>query len=181
MTTGPHVFLFDVNAEGIPSYYGGYFDPAFLRALLAADIESVTCSRIKRGDAMIAHMVRRIAAISHSERRSSHTVDHDMDLYKTIIWDLTDALKQQWHTLDLDASAMTLGNHSVHCIMLPTLSSECRDLIDKSLRTVVGYMGAFEIDPGNPVYGTYPAICSFMTVQLLTDEWFVSALSMANK
>src|SRR5579863_6504944 len=59
----------------------------------------------------------------------------------------------QWHTFDLDATAMTLANHRVHCITLPDLPAEFRETIDRSLKRVAGYIGAFEIDPGNPIQG----------------------------
>ena len=46
-------FLFDADAEGVPSYYGGHFVEPFLEGLAAADPCGTTSSRIMRGDVLV--------------------------------------------------------------------------------------------------------------------------------
>ena len=94
---------------------------------------------------------RRVAAVNKASDGRGLAFGYDIPLYETIIWDLIDALSDQWHTLVLDAVAMIIANHNLHCIMLPDLPTAFRGAIDQSLRPVTGYLGAFEIDPGNPV------------------------------
>src|SRR6266516_2421638 len=83
-------FLFNADAEGVSSYYGGDFEPPFLRALSAVDPGGITRSTVLLGDVIVSSLCERVIAVSGKPRESSHTVGHDMDLYRTIIWDLAD-------------------------------------------------------------------------------------------
>src|ERR1700693_3441175 len=101
MPATSQAFLFTADAEGVSDYYGGDFEPPFLRALSAIDPRGVTRSTVLLGDVIVSALCRRVTAVSREPRGSSHTEGHDMNLYRTIIWDLADALSGQWHTLDL--------------------------------------------------------------------------------
>jgi hypothetical protein len=74
-----------------------------------------------------------------------------MDLYRTIIWDLADALSGQWHTIDLEQFPLILGRRNVFCITAATLPVEFREGIDVRLSQTNGYLGSVEIDLGNPI------------------------------
>ena len=83
--TSAQTFLFDANYPGLPGYYGGVFDSAFLEALSAADPQGCTSSRVLEGDALIAEMCTKTTAVSRSRDArgrnvSSSTISHDMDL-----------------------------------------------------------------------------------------------------
>ena len=109
MTTTAQAFLFNADAEGVSAYYGGDFETPFLQALSAVDPCGGTRSTVLLGDVDVSALCRRVTAVSREPRRSSHTEGHDMDLYRTIIWDLADALSGQWHKLDLEQFPMILG------------------------------------------------------------------------
>jgi hypothetical protein len=151
MTTVAHTFLFDAMADGMPSHYGSHCDPAFLRALSNADVEGATASQVFRGDALLSKLCAKTTAVSSTEKGSSHTKSYDMELYRTILWDLADALSVQWHSIDEETFPLILGNKPVHCITLPTLAIQFRSMLDKHLKDLNGYLGSIEIDLGNPI------------------------------
>lgn len=151
MTSAAQAFLFNADAEGVSSYYGGDFEPPFLRALSAVDARGITRSTILLGDVIVGELCRRVIAVSKEKKSASHTENHDMDLYKTIIWDLADALSGQWHTLDLEQFPIILGQRNVYCITASTLPVEFRAGMDARMRKTNGYLGSVEIDLGNPI------------------------------
>jgi len=151
--TTPVVFLFDANNAGKEGefWYGGVFDPAFLRALENADPSGLTSSLVRRGDILVWNLCDEVTAVSRSERSSSHQRSVDADLLRTVIWDLVDALASQWHTIDPNSFAMSLVHSSVHCISLPTFPTMFRVPVDNALQPLQGYLGAIEVDLGNPI------------------------------
>jgi hypothetical protein len=151
MTIVTQALLFNADANGVSTSYGGEFDPAFLDALSAADPNGTTRSSVFRGDILVSSLCERVTAVSRKPRESSHTVGHDMDLYRTIIWDLADAFAGQWHTVNLETFPEILGRSRVYCICVATLPIELREEIDARLRPTNGYLGSVEIDLGNPI------------------------------
>ena len=95
MKTTAQAFLFDADAEGVPPHYGRHFDPAFLRALSAADPTGVTSSGVLRGDILTHHLCRRVIAASARHGHAGRTVVDDMELFRTVLWDLANAIAEQ--------------------------------------------------------------------------------------
>jgi len=151
MTTTAQAFLFNADAEGVSGYYGGDFEPPFLLALSAVDPSGAARSTVLLGDVIVSALCTRVAAVSREPSRFSRTEGHDMDLYRTIIWDLADALSGQWHTIDLEQFPLILGRRNVFCITAATLPVEFREGIDVRLSQTNGYLGSVEIDLGNPI------------------------------
>lgn len=151
MTTVAQVFLFDVMADGMPSSYGGHCEPAFLRALSNVDVNGATASQVFRGVALVSELCAKTTAVSSTKKGSSHTKSYDMGLYRTILWDLADAISVQWHSVDEETFPLILGKRPVHCITLPSLAIQFRSKLDKYLKNLNGYLGSIEIDLGNPV------------------------------
>jgi hypothetical protein len=151
METSTVVFLFDSQAKGVSDWYGGEFDPAFLRALSVADPKGITQSSVLRGDAIVENLAIKVSNAASDGRSSSYTQSHDMELYRTIIWDFADALSLQWHTVDDEAFPLILGACGLHCIAVTTLPVNFRGVIDCQLRRTNGYIGAIELDLGNPI------------------------------
>lgn len=151
MDTTAVVFLFDADAPDIPSWYGGIFDPAFLGALSSADPGGRTRSIVLRGDALVNSLATKITAVSKGERQSGYQQSYDKELLSTVIWDIADALMGQWNTVDAAAFPLFLGRHNIHCISIPSLPAEVKVEIDRLLRGTNGYLGAIEVDLGNPI------------------------------
>jgi hypothetical protein len=151
MKTVSQAFLFNADADGISNYYGGDFEPPFLRALSAVDPKGFTRSTIMLGDVIVSALCTRVIAVSKEVKQSSHTEGYDMALYRTIIWDLADALANQWHTLDLETFPSILARKNVYCITAASLPVQFREGINARLCKTNGYLGSLEIDRGNPI------------------------------
>jgi len=151
MTTRPVTFLFDSSAAKDTGWYGREFDSAFLSALSAADPDGHSHSAIGRGDAIVSELATKVTAVTRQGRTSSHTQSYDMDLYRTVIWDLADALAGQWNTVDPASFPLVLGAGGVHCITLPTLPEGLGAVIHQGIFGTQGYLGAIELDPGSPI------------------------------
>lgn len=96
----------------------------------------------------------RTTGVHGFERGSGRTVSHDKDIYKYVIWEWLDSLGEVWHSIDRQAGLEIFSLHTGECIALSALDVDVdvRDAIDAILRAVPGYVGAFAIDPGNPVH-----------------------------
>jgi hypothetical protein len=165
--TSIHGFFFNADAEGVPAFYGSVFDPAFLKALSDADPTASVCSRVLRGDAIVEAICVRITSVSQTDKHQSWTQGYDMELYRTVIWDLADAFAQQWHTFDLASFPFVIARSRVHCIVLASFPSALREEVDRRLRDTLGYLGAVELDLGNPVQNA-------IFVKHLIDDAFIS-------
>lgn len=100
---------------------------------------------------MVSRLVEKIVAVSRSEHRHSHTVGHDMELYKTLIWDLSEIPQDGWTSADPSKVLDLLCRDECECLALSDLPDDIRDLVDARLRQTTGYIGAFALDPANPV------------------------------
>jgi hypothetical protein len=149
--TSSIVFLFNADADGVSDWYGGDFDPAFLRALSEADPTGITRTSVRRGDAIVSELAKKITSVTQDARSSSHVQSYDMEVFRTIIWDLADALSQQWTTLNLEKFPKILGRNNIHCISVDSLTKIIAYAIDRSLQKANGYLGAIELDTGSPI------------------------------
>jgi hypothetical protein len=152
MITSPTVFMFDLAMQ-IPLDRREFeLDPAFLAALSSADPEGRTHSVVGRGDALLSHLATKVTAVrEEGGRRSGYTQSHDMELYRTLVWDFADAITGQWTTVDFDTFPLRFANRSIHCISVPGLPIDLREPIDAQLKSTTAYLGALAIDLGNPV------------------------------
>lgn len=151
MDTTAIVFLFDADAPDLSCWYGGVFDSAFLMALSSVDPAGSSTSSVLRGDALVHELATKLITVSKTERGSSYQKINDMDLLMTVAADISDSIAGHWHTVDPDALPLLLGNHNIHCISVPTLPKGLGAKIDRSLCETRGYLGAIEIDLGNPM------------------------------
>ena len=119
MTTTTQAFLFNADAEGVPASYGGLFDAALLESLSAADQVGVTSSRVLRGDILISSLCERLIEVSSSPKGGGSTIGHDMNVYRTVIWDLADAIQGQWNTLDLETFPFSLRGRIFTALRYP--------------------------------------------------------------
>jgi len=147
-------FLFDGNADDVGDPPLAFFADAVLAALSAADPDGCTRSRFMTGLPMLHSLAKRTTAVHASSRSSGHTESHDVDTYKFVVWKWLDSLQHGWSSVDPDAGSEIFRLHTGECVTLVTLDPAIRARIDQQLRTTPGYVGAFEIDPGNPLHRT---------------------------
>lgn len=153
--TGTFSYLFDSSALGVPSWYGGLFDPAFLSALKDADSTAKSHSWLLRGDLLIAHLGSRINKVEHDGQRSSQTQRYDSAAMATTTFDFL-----QWATTSPSRFDMAMLHdalvhlHVAHCITAVSLTLEVAQAIDQALNGSPFYLGMASVDLGNPIMVT---------------------------
>jgi hypothetical protein len=127
MTTSAVTFVFDYSGAGQSA-------SAFLSALARVDPTGRTRSLVGLGDPLVAELAAKITSVAQRERGSSYTKSCDMEVYRTLIWDLADAISLQWNTVTEADLLRILDNSDVHCITVPTLPAALGAEIDRQLR-----------------------------------------------
>ncbi|CAM3161163.1 DUF6883 domain-containing protein [Asticcacaulis taihuensis] len=147
----PIVFMFNSFASGVPDWYGGHFDAAFLQALSSVDPVGESHTAVYRGDALVSDLATKVTAVHEVRGGYSYTQSSDPDLLRTIVWDFADALACQAHSVDQEDFPIIFGMGGAHCIFLPTFTRDFAVAMDKILRATAGYLGYVEIDLANPL------------------------------
>jgi len=150
--TSAYAFLFDGSVEGLPYPQLAYFTSEVLSALGTADSLGRTRSQLRVGMPTLSVFAERTTGVHGSERGSGWEVSHSKDIYKYVIWEWLDSLDEDWHSVDREQGLGIFRLHTAECVALSALDDEIRDAIDVSLRGVLGYVGAFVIDAGNPLH-----------------------------
>ncbi|MCZ8186209.1 MAG: hypothetical protein O9308_07505 [Beijerinckiaceae bacterium] len=150
--TSACAFLFDGSFEGLPDPQLAYFTSEVLAALGAADPLGGTRSQFRVGVPTLSGFAERTTGVHGFKDGSGRTVSHDKDIYKYVIWEWLDSLGEIWNSIDRHSGLDIFRLHTGECIALSALDVDVRNAIDAILRAVPGYVGAFVIDPGNPVH-----------------------------
>lgn len=150
-TQSPYVFLLDSAVDGVPDHALDYFTGALLSATSKADLQGTIIAEIRGGLPMISHFAEKMTAVHREGRGSGHTISYDMEVYKTLIWDMSDATASGWRSIDPEAMMDVLRRRDCEVLALSDLPDAARDAVDAALRNVPGYVGAFALDPGNPI------------------------------
>jgi len=145
-------FLFDNSADGVQEPQLAFFTKKVLVALSLADPKGRTCSRLQVGLPMLPAMAERMTAVRGQERSGGHTISHDVNTYKFLIWDWLDSLTTVWSTVDPNKGFEIFRRHTGECVTLTTLDRAIGLQVHRTLAATPGYVGAFEIDPGNPLH-----------------------------
>lgn len=145
-------FLFDSSVDGLTDPPLQFFVSAVLDALGVADPTGRTRSRFMTGLPMLHSLATRTTAVHAAGRSSGHTESHDRDTYKYVVWQWLDTLPLTWSTVDPDKGSEIFRLHTGECVALVSLDPAFRAQIDTTLSAIPGYVGAFEIDPGNPLH-----------------------------
>lgn len=145
-------YLFDSSAPGVPSWFGGMFDPAFLDALQRADPLGQSHSWLLRGDLLIAHLSGRISNVKSDGERSSHTKSYNAAALATTTFDFLQWASKPPSRFDMSVLQEALVNlHVAHCITAVSLSLDVAQDIDQALLGSPFYLGMAAVDLGNPI------------------------------
>lgn len=148
-------FLFNSSDPAAPGWYGGRFDPAFLKALKTADEFGVADSWLLRGDLLIHNLAARITSVNSDDRGQSHTVGYDARAIKTAVFDFLVWTEEPPNSFDRQKIEAALTRmHIAHCITAVSLTLDVASKIDIYLRSDDLYLGMAKIDLGNPLMVT---------------------------
>lgn len=157
----PVAFFFD--AGGTPEV-GARYDTLpktlLFRRVLELDRAGTAQFEVRSGDLMLHQLVYRplAAEVDAVEDRVSSTslrMEADMDLYALVLWDFVDSLSEGWTSMDLMSPLETLkqfGQSRVYVIAFSGLGRSWVTDLDALLARGDWYIGAAEIDLGNPLH-----------------------------
>ena len=145
-------FLFDSSDPSAPSWYGGLFDPAFLKALRSADANGITHSIIARGDLLLHFLSTKVTSVESTADRQSHTVGYNKNQIMTTIHDLVSCLKTNRSSFNFDnLERVLLSGHIAHCITVVRMRADIASAVNEELGWEDLYLGMAEVDRGNPI------------------------------
>jgi hypothetical protein len=158
--TRPVAFLFDGDSsiECLET-----LDEAFLLALKAADMDSITSSRVYRGGLLIARLAYRPSAVLATPKRqrkpsgvafseTQTTEVADMGAYATLVGDFIESCLERWNTVDQGRFWDYVARHAVDATFVPSLPTQLAQKMDEYLRLHPRYIGAVSPDLGNPLH-----------------------------
>ncbi len=135
------------------------------------------------GDLLLDNLAYKVARVSLSGKSDkwgyegvSTRSEGDLELFQTLIWDFCDAIAGRWHSLDLESLPEVLGHRDVFVVALSALDPGLRGKVDAGLRDHEFYLGAFEVDPGNPIQqrvtgGGLVHDCDYRSRSLFFSPW----------
>jgi hypothetical protein len=147
-----HVFLFDADTPEFGGCYGYPCNKALFTSVLENESNKLVHSRIYSGDILLHNLCTEISEVRKTGDSSSTTYIVDNSLYITLVTELAQTIKEVSNTVKVQDLCMLLAKHNVYCIVLTNLADSVRDLVDISMQNQIGYVGAFEIDKGNPLH-----------------------------
>src|SRR5579862_4549659 len=147
----PYLFLFDGYAKGVEDPALGMFTGALLKAISIADPKGTLVADFRGGLPGLSDFAEKISAVSSGPKQSSHTVTHDMALYRLLLWDMSQALSAGRNAPDSLAILKVLRARHEECLALSDVPDHIRTKCDAELRRCPGYIGSCAIDAGNPV------------------------------
>jgi hypothetical protein len=178
-------FLFSIEQlerRAIGPYSSPAFRPLFAAVLQADSAGDFSCCVIS-GDLLLHNLAYRIGSVRFEGRATKtalrgveHVEQGDPKLFQTLIWDFCDALGHAWHSLDQQAMPDHLAQWDIYAIGLSALDPSAASFIDGELRRQDAYLGAFEVDSGNPIQqrvmiGGLPHAFDYVRRSLLFDPW----------
>lgn len=158
-------FLFDADhasfAKSSIYNYGTPCEDALLQALSASDDGHECRARVRRGDVLtheLASKLRRLIMVPEAQlqRRSdaseSRQYATDRRALATIVGDLANSLKSLWRSVDLTELPRRLYETNVYCLSAFPVELSLVKRIDAQLKEFPPYLGAIELDSGNPIH-----------------------------
>lgn len=146
-----------------PSFSGNYGDPcedAFLEAFASADESQDCTATVRRGDILVRNLARTIRRVvvppvdpkARSWTANSNSTGTDRRRLATVVGDLTDSLSHLWHTANITELPGRMIGSNVYCLSIFPVSIALAERVDSKLQAFRPYLGALQIDPGNPVH-----------------------------
>lgn len=150
----PFAFFFDSNHDSLGHFYGPPCSAAILNIL---EKQPQVRTRILRGDLLphlLAYKINSVfteKTVSGANASIGHSLSADMDLYKLVLCELSDSLKAKWCTVDPVRFPFQMARTTIWTLVFPTLSLDVAENADRELQKFPAYIGATEVDTGNPL------------------------------
>jgi hypothetical protein len=147
----PVAFFINVEDVTLESWYGPTVDRTLLSAVLGADYRRRASFRTYSGN-----LIPRTFRITDVNARSSSRVDErfkdDYVARFALLCDLCDSAAEGWSTLDQAQASWLIFSNNIYLVVVSAMSVQVRRDVDRALSNASWYLGAMEIDPGNPIH-----------------------------
>lgn len=160
---GTYVFLFDADRPELGGYYGYPCNKVLFDSILSS---TSICSRIYSGDLLLHFLCEQICEVKREGNTTSTSYAVSTDLYITLLTELAQSIKEHHNTIFASDIAVLFAKHNIYCIVLSQLLHLSLMHIDESIRGFKGYIGAFELDKGNPLHFS-------LFIDLLIEHGFI--------
>jgi hypothetical protein len=147
----PCLFLFDNFADGINVIEPRTFRQWLFKAISAADPTGLLKAELRAGISTTMHFSEFVSAVKFESRSLGRTISHDQDLFKLMLWDASEALSGSAGHKVAHFILDVLRRGRDECFTLSAISNSIQMGMDRFLINCPGYVGAFRIDPGNPI------------------------------
>jgi hypothetical protein len=150
-----YAYLFDEDSEAIRQTLG-HGPLAAMLGVALAEFRS-TAFRIRQGSLLLHFRSLRADEVTLAPSAfvegisAAETLANDARLHRLLLWELCDSIAERWTTTSEEDLPMLLGPQNVWIISLWPLSHLMAERFDAGLAGDAGYLGAVEIDPGNPL------------------------------
>lgn len=155
-------FLFDADHISFTRsrVYGAPSEQALIDAIAAVDRGHTIRTRVRRGDVLADFMAQKLGRLvvapdsGGGGKRLSMGMHQRVDrrTLATLIGDVVDSFRAQWQTVDLVDLPRRFGRTNVYCLSMSPVLPGLAKLMDGKLRSYGPYIGAVQVDPGNPIH-----------------------------
>ena len=151
-----YAFFFNADHSSLDMLYGPPCTSKLISAMERS--KSNIDTHILRGDLLphtLAYKPTKVSTqICSADGTTTiqHSMSPDMELYKTILCDLSDSLQLNWCTINSIKFPFQIASKRIWTNVLTTISQEVAQEIDEKLKCFKPYIGATQIDTGNPIH-----------------------------
>jgi len=149
---GVHALLFNADTPELGGYYGYPCNKTIFDSVLKNNSIYPIYSRIYSGDILLHSLCDQISEVKKTGDTTSTSYTVERNMYITLFTELAQSIKERFNTISTKDLPMLIAKHNIYSIVLTNLSYSARELIDDSLRKLIGYIGVFELDMGNPLH-----------------------------
>lgn len=147
------VFLFDADYPPFSGFYGYKCNTCFAEAISQLTLDPNESISIRIGDLLLDALSRELTKVEKDGKFIKSSYSFDKYLYASLLLDLSHTLSLNWHTFnkeDFFQKGAELNNF--HCITISNINHEMVYKLDSFLQTQPFYIGAAELDTGNPLH-----------------------------
>lgn len=144
---GVYVYLF--NADEIGENYGYVCNKMLFDFILKMDS---VYTRIYSGDILLYNLCEQISEVKRIGDRTSISKITNKELYVTLLTELVQSIKNGYNTISEENLYKLFARNNMYSVILTNYQFDSCENIDRLLKKSSGYVGAFELDMGNPLH-----------------------------
>ena len=144
---GVYVYLF--NADAIGGEYVYNCNKMMFDTIVESDF---VWSRIYSGDVLLLELCQQISEIKRKENVTSITKNIDQELYITLVTELVNSIKDRYNTFGEKDLYKCFTKENIFGITITNYKRDICRKLDRLFKEFRGYIGAFELDMGNPLH-----------------------------